>query len=95
MLRLEELYSYAEKTQQKRTKKTKHYCYKQFNNLPWIKYISRLCSVIMDPTIKYLVHNPPSLRHLCACRIRQSISYLGQNVERNLIEKLTAGDMMI
>ena len=51
----------------------------------------------MDPTIKYLVHNPPSLRHLCACRIRvtvrQSISCLGQNIERNLIEKLTAGDI--
>ena len=39
-----------------------------------------------------LVHNPSSLKHVCVHRIRQSISCLGQNVERNLIEKLTAGD---
>ena len=37
-----------------------------------------------------LVHNPPPLRLLCVCRIRQSISSM--NVERNLIEKLSADD---
>ena len=38
-----------------------------------------------------LVHNPPSLQRLCVYRIREAISRMGQNVERNLIEKLTSG----
>ena len=46
----------------------------------------------MGPRTRNLVYNPPSLNLLSVCRIRQSISCLGQNVERNLIEKLTAGD---
>ena len=47
----------------------------------------------MNLSIKYLVHNPSSLKHVCVHRIRQSISYLGQTVEHNLIEKLTTGDL--
>ena len=47
----------------------------------------------MVARIKYLVYNPSSLTLLCACSIRQSISCLGQNIERNLIEKLTADDI--
>ena len=47
----------------------------------------------MTPNIKYLVYNPPSLTLLCVCQIRQSMSCLGQNIERNLIEKLTAGEL--
>ena len=40
-----------------------------------------------------LVCNPPSLKLLSVCRIRQSISCLGEDVEHNLIEKLNAGDL--
>ena len=40
----------------------------------------------------HLVYNSPSLKLLCATRIRQSISRMGRNIENNLIEKLTAGD---
>ena len=40
-----------------------------------------------------LVYNPSSLKLLCVYRIRQLISCMGQNVERNLIVKLTAGDL--
>ena len=47
----------------------------------------------MVARIKYLVYNPPSLTLLCVCQIRQSISCLGQNIEHNLIEKLTADDI--
>ena len=48
----------------------------------------------MDPAdIKYLVHNPSSLKHMCVRSIRQSISCMEQNVELNLIEKLTAGKL--
>ena len=47
----------------------------------------------MNPHINYVVYNPSSLRLLCVCSIRRSISCLGQHVERNLIEKLTAGDL--
>ena len=39
------------------------------------------------------VCNPPSLRLVCISRIRKSLSCMGQNVERNMIEKLTAGDL--
>ena len=46
----------------------------------------------MNRSIRYLVYNPPTLKLLSICRIRQSISCLGENVELNLIEKLTAGD---
>ena len=46
----------------------------------------------MDGSIRHLVYNPPTLKLLSVCRIRQSISCLGKNVERNLIEKLTASD---
>ena len=42
--------------------------------------------------VRHLVYNPPSLKLLSICRIRQSISCLGENVERNLIEKLNSGD---
>ena len=41
---------------------------------------------------RILVHTPLSLSRLCVCRIRQAISCMGQNVERDLIEKLTSGD---
>ena len=44
-------------------------------------------------TVRDLVYNPPSLLRLCAHRVRQSISCIGQNVERNLIEKLNARDL--
>ena len=40
-----------------------------------------------------LIENPPSLRLLSVGRIRESISCMGQNVEKDLIEKLTAGDL--
>ena len=39
------------------------------------------------------VCNPLSLRLVCISRIRKSLSCMGQNVERNMIEKLTAGDL--
>ena len=39
-----------------------------------------------------LVYNPPSLQRLCVYRIRQAISRMGQNVERNLIQNLSFGD---
>ena len=41
---------------------------------------------------KDLVYNPPSLELLSVCRIRQSISCLGENVERNLVKKLRTRD---
>ena len=40
-----------------------------------------------------LVCNPPSLKLLSVYRIRQSISCMEEDVERNLIEKLNAGDL--
>ena len=43
--------------------------------------------------IRNLVYNPPSLRLLCVCRVRQSISCMGEHMENNLIEKLTTGDL--
>ena len=43
--------------------------------------------------IRDLVHNPSSLKFLSVCRVRQSISCIGENIEKNLIEKLTAGDL--
>ena len=43
-------------------------------------------------SIRHLVYNPPSLKILCACRIRQAISRMRKSVENKLIEKLTAGD---
>ena len=46
----------------------------------------------MDFDRGVLLYNPPSLKLLSVCRIRQSISCLGQNVEHNLIEKLSAND---
>ena len=42
---------------------------------------------------KNLVHNPPSLRLECVSRIRQLISCIGKDIENNLIEKLTSGDI--
>ena len=47
----------------------------------------------MASAFRYLVHNPPSLRLLSACSIRQTISRMGEHIENNLIEKLTAGDI--
>ena len=47
----------------------------------------------MNLNIKNLVHNPSSLKDVCVRGIKQSISYLGQTVEHNLIEMLTAGDL--
>ena len=47
----------------------------------------------MASGFRYLVHNPPSLRLLSACSIRQTISRMGKHIENNLIEKLTAGDI--
>ena len=45
-------------------------------------------AVVMD-----LVHNPPSLKLLSVCCIRKLISCMGQDVERDLIEKLSSGDL--
>ena len=39
------------------------------------------------------MNNPPSLRLLSVSRIRESLSCMGQDVEKNLIEKLTVGDL--
>ena len=50
------------------------------------------CTVVMEGNIRHLVYNPPSLKLLSICRIRQSISCLGKNVERNLIKKLRTRD---
>ena len=46
----------------------------------------------MEGIANHVVYNPPSLKLLCVCRVRQSVSCVGQNVESNLLEKLTAGD---
>ena len=46
----------------------------------------------MGGRIRHLVYNPPTLKLLSVCRIRQSISCLGENVELNLIEKLRTRD---
>ena len=46
----------------------------------------------MDGSIRHLVYNPPSLKLLSVCRIRQSISCLGENVELNLVKKLRTLD---
>ena len=42
--------------------------------------------------LETVVHNPPSLGLLSACRIRKSISCMGKNVERDLVENLSSGD---
>ena len=57
-------------------------------------YFYLLSTAIMKTkiTIKPLVYNSPSLGVLCVCRIRESMACFGQNVENNLIEKLTAGN---
>ena len=47
----------------------------------------------MEDCVHKLVHNPPTLKLMCAWRIRLSISRMGENIENNLIEKLTAGDI--
>ena len=39
-----------------------------------------------------LVYNPISLQRLCVYHIRQAISRMGQNVQRNLIQNLAFGD---
>ena len=39
------------------------------------------------------MNNPPSLRLLSVSRIRESLSCMGQDLERDLIEKLTADDL--
>ena len=46
----------------------------------------------MEGMANHFVYNPPSLKLLCVCRVRQSISCVGQNIESILLEKLTAGD---
>ena len=46
----------------------------------------------MEPCVRRLVNNPPSLKLLSACRFRQAISCMGINYERDVVEKLTAGD---
>ena len=43
--------------------------------------------------LESLIDSPPSLRLLCVCRIRQSISCMGETVEHNLVEKLTVSDL--
>ena len=42
--------------------------------------------------LESLIDSPPSLRLLCVCRIRQSISCMEETVEHSLVEKLTDGD---
>ena len=46
----------------------------------------------MEPCVKELDYNPPSLKLLSACRVRQAISCMKENYESDLVEKLTAGD---
>ena len=46
----------------------------------------------MEPCLRKLVYNPPSLKLLSACWFRQAISCMEENYERDLVEKLTAGD---
>ena len=45
-------------------------------------------AVVMD-----LVKNPLSLRLLSVFCIRKSISCMGQDVEKDLVEKLSSGDL--
>ena len=42
--------------------------------------------------VRHLVYNPSTLKLLSVCRIRQSISCLGKNVELDLIKKLRTRD---
>ena len=46
----------------------------------------------MEVIARNLVYNPPSLKFMCGSRIRDSISCMEENIENNLIEKLTTGD---
>ena len=43
--------------------------------------------------VRTLVCNPPSLRVLSVCSIRQSISHISQNVKENFFEKLSSGEL--